>query len=103
MANIPKRESISEEVQSAVPLSEVVVCANSNIGNVSVCGKYLPTQLRRLVLQHYHSAPVGSTTDSCQSSGESSENSATERFANGKKSVEFLDSTAAAIRYILGK
>jgi len=91
-ANISKRESISEEVQLAVPLSEVVACANSNIGNVSVPGKYLPTQLRRPALQRYHSAPVGSTTASCQSSGESSGNIATERSANGKKSVEYRDS-----------
>lgn len=91
-ANISKRESISEEVQLAVPLSEVVACANSNIGNVSVPGKYLPTQLRRPALQRYHSAPVGSTTASCQSSGESSGNIATERSANGKKSIEYRDS-----------
>lgn len=94
-ANISKRESISEEVQLAVPLSEVVACANSNIRNISVCGKYLPTQLRRPALQRYNSAPVGSITASCQSSGESSGNSAAERCANGKKSVEYRNCAAA--------
>jgi len=94
-ANISTRETISEEVQLAVPLSEVIACANSNIGNNSISGKYLPTQLRRPTLQRYNSAPVGSTIASCQSSGESSGNSVAERSVNGNKSLEYRDGTAS--------
>lgn len=94
-ANVSKRENISEEVQLAVPLSEVIACANSNIGNMSISGKYLPTQLRRPTLQRYNSAPAGSTTASCQSSGESSGNSVAEHSANGNKRLEYRDGTAS--------
>jgi len=91
--NVSKRESIKEEVQQAVPLSEVISCTNLNIGSMGINGKNLTSQLRKPGLKRYHSAPVD--TASFQSSGESSGDSVVERTGNGFPRTEYRDATTS--------
>jgi len=75
--NISKRESMHQEMQSAVPLSEAVATANATVGNLSINNNSIfPTGFsdqRQPGLERVHSAPVESTSKPCQSPGESSQ------------------------------